>query len=222
MRPRMQHGVLRLACGPSWSRIGLVAAGLFASLIGPAIAQSPPPPRTRQAKAEVVLGSPGDFIHKLRFIRTLSQFTEWPADSFPHPRAPILVGILQPETPSPRGKRMPPTMMLAERHQLQGSRPVMTMTISSYDDARLCHVLFVPAAATTRSQKILSALKESPILTIGETESFAKDGGIATVTMSKGRCEYEINEAAARRAKISISSRVLALAAHVYRDTEPR
>ena len=53
------------------------------------------------------------------------------------------------------------------------------------------------------------------ILTVGETEGFATQGGIVNFKVEGGRVRLEINIEAAERAKLRISSKVLSLAAIV-------
>jgi hypothetical protein len=56
------------------------------------------------------------------------------------------------------------------------------------------------------------ALRPTGILTVGETEGFAAQGGIVNFRLEGGRVRLEINIEAAERAKLRISSKVLSLA----------
>jgi hypothetical protein len=50
------------------------------------------------------------------------------------------------------------------------------------------------------------------VLTVGETEGFASQGGIVNFKLEDGRVRLEINIDAAGQAKLRISSKVLSLA----------
>jgi hypothetical protein len=51
-----------------------------------------------------------------------------------------------------------------------------------------------------------------PILTVGEDEAFAQNGGIINFVLKNGNVRLEIDLAAAKKAGLTISSRLLAVA----------
>lgn len=53
---------------------------------------------------------------------------------------------------------------------------------------------------------------DSPVLTVGERDNFAQDGGMIGFCLEQNKIRFEINLDAAERAKLRISSRLLALA----------
>jgi hypothetical protein len=73
-----------------------------------------------------------------------------------------------------------------------------------------CHVMFIPRGAAMSAY--LRAIGSSPVLTIGETPEFAHDGGIITFVLEGGSVRFEINQEAATRARLQVSSRLLRLA----------
>jgi hypothetical protein len=50
------------------------------------------------------------------------------------------------------------------------------------------------------------------VLTVGETEDFAEDGGMIAFLVEENKIRFEINLEAADKAKLKISSKLLALA----------
>ena len=56
------------------------------------------------------------------------------------------------------------------------------------------------------------SLPASGVLTIGEAEGFAAQGGIINFKMEEGRVRFEINVEAATRENLRISSKLLTLA----------
>jgi hypothetical protein len=79
-----------------------------------------------------------------------------------------------------------------------------------------CHVLFVPAGVA--AAPYLRAVGKSPVLTVGESPGFLAQGGIINFVLDGGRVRFEINQAAAERAQLRISSRLLQLG----QASEPR
>ena len=83
----------------------------------------------------------------------------------------------------------------------------------------LCHLLYVSGIARPRMAEILFALRETPVLTVSDDEMFIKAGGMVQVFVENGKMRFRINPRAAKRARLQLSSRLLALAELV--DAEP-
>lgn len=69
-----------------------------------------------------------------------------------------------------------------------------------------CHALFLAAGTDTADFGI-----ERGMLTIGETPGFLERGGMINLIEVKGRIRFEINQPAAQRAGLMVSSRLLSL-----------
>jgi hypothetical protein len=66
----------------------------------------------------------------------------------------------------------------------------------------------------------MAALKGRSILTVGDTEGFAEDGGIIRFVTEKNRIRFRINVDAAEAAHLVISSKLLRLAEATPPGTE--
>lgn len=73
-----------------------------------------------------------------------------------------------------------------------------------------CHVMFIPRGAAMPAY--MKAVGTAPVLTIGETPEFAESGGIITFVVEGSNVRFDINQDAAARAQLQISSRLLRLA----------
>jgi len=98
---------------------------------------------------------------------------------------------------------------------VQGKK-ISVLTVKELGDERNCDVLFVAANQTGRLPEILDALEDSPVLTIGDTEGYARRGIMINMFLEKKRVRFEINEEKARAAGIRISAKLLKLANKVY------
>lgn len=74
------------------------------------------------------------------------------------------------------------------------------------------HILFVGAEASRKMTQIVEALEKRPVLTIGESPAFFDDGGMINLYIEERQLRWEINNKAAERAKLKISSQVLSMA----------
>jgi hypothetical protein len=73
-----------------------------------------------------------------------------------------------------------------------------------------CHVIFIPRGAAMPSY--MRAVGTTPVLTIGETPEFTLAGGIITFVQEGPNVRFEINQEAAAKARLQLSSRLLRLA----------
>jgi hypothetical protein len=137
------------------------------------------------------------------------------------PNRPIYIGIL--------GK-LPPAEGFA---QLAGkevkNRPIVIRKFKGFDELkdadgktperhpdveaiRKCHVLFVCPSEKPFLPGLLWSLRKDSILTVGDTQGFLESGTAINFLIEDNKVRFEINLAAARRAKLQIHSSLLRLA----------
>jgi len=75
-----------------------------------------------------------------------------------------------------------------------------------------CHILFISTSEKKRLAAILKQIKTAPILSIGDTEGFAQQGGIINLVLKERRIAFEINVKAAEHAGLKINAKLLRLA----------
>jgi hypothetical protein len=85
-------------------------------------------------------------------------------------------------------------------------------TLKSCHVLLLCDCDFGPIESLGR---IVKALKGSSVLTVGETDRFLESGGIINFLMEEEKARFEINDGAAKQAKLKIRSKLLRLAKRV-------
>jgi hypothetical protein len=146
------------------------------------------------------------------FVFNFARFTEWPADALPASTSvsACVVG----------DRAVGEALTRTVSGQKLNGRAVLVSIIEPNTPLPACHVLYVSAVARTRLSEIVSALRETPVLTVSDDESFAKSGGIIQMFIENGKMRFRINPRSAKRARLQLSSRLLALAELV--DEEPR
>jgi hypothetical protein len=75
-----------------------------------------------------------------------------------------------------------------------------------------CHVLFLAASQTRRLGDLLQMIGSGPVLTVCDSAVAAERGCTIGFIVSDSRVGFDINTASAAKARVNISSRVLALA----------
>jgi hypothetical protein len=79
-------------------------------------------------------------------------------------------------------------------------------------EAEGCHILFISRSERGRIPQILQDLGTAPVLTVADTDGFLDDGGIINFRLEGSKVRFEINQQAAERVGIKISSKLLRLA----------
>jgi hypothetical protein len=140
---------------------------------------------------------------KAAFLLNFTKFIEWPAAAFVAPDSPIAICILGDD---PFGSALD---QIAAGEIVNG-RKVVTQRIKHASPPKTCAVLFV-----SRSEKDVSKLLPGlgpGVLTVGEGDSFLRDGGMIAFVVENRRVRFEINQTAAENAGIKVSSRLLNVA----------
>jgi hypothetical protein len=142
---------------------------------------------------------------KAAFLYNLTKFVGWPAQVIKGSRAPIEICILGKD---PFGS----ALAEAVNDKAIEGRPFSIRQIADVQQAASCQILFVSASERKRLRPILDVVRDGPVLTVGDTDGFASEGGIVNFKIEAGRVRLQINMVAAERARIGISSKLLSLA----------
>jgi hypothetical protein len=135
---------------------------------------------------------------KAAYLFNFIKFVDWPATA---PAGPIAICIVG---QNPFGTALEETIG-GER---MDGRAIVARTVVETDSG--CHVLFVPRGANAAA--LLRAARTLPVLTVGESSDFIESGGIINFIVDAGAVKFEIDQQAASRVGLQISSRLLRLA----------
>lgn len=146
-----------------------------------------------------------EYLIKAGFIYNFAKLMEWPAPAFSQSTSPIVIGVL--------GTDPFQGMLDNVLHGKQvNGREFVVKHLKWGDDLRSCNILFVSSSEKAHFDELFHLIRGLPILTIGDTPGFAERGGIINFVLVDNRVRFDIDVNAAKQAKISISSRLLALA----------
>jgi len=146
-----------------------------------------------------------EYLIKAGFIYNFAQLVEWPPSTFAQPDSPIVIGILGSD---PFGTTID---RIVENKKVRG-RAFVIKRLKWGMDLKDCDILFVSSSEAARMDELIRSVKGMPILTIGETPSFARRGGVINLVLEDNKVRFEVNVDAAKQAGLNISSRLLALA----------
>jgi len=82
-----------------------------------------------------------------------------------------------------------------------------------------CHILFISRNKKKYLEEIRTILEDKPILTIGDTEGYAKDGVMINFFIDNNRVGFEVNISTTKKMDLDVSFRLLELA-KIVKDEE--
>lgn len=140
---------------------------------------------------------------KAVFLLNFAQFVEWPAEAFARTNAPFVIGVLG--AADPFGRTLDEVV---EGETVRG-REIRAKRFRRLEEVDACHILFLSASEERRVGEILAALKNRPILTVGDMDRFVSRGGMIKLYTEAGRVRLRINNEAARAAGLTLSAKLL-------------
>jgi hypothetical protein len=144
---------------------------------------------------------------KAVFLYKFTNFVEWPA-SAEHSAEPFRVCTVA-------AREITAIVERTMKEESVNGRRVQTSSPESTEQARKCEVLFIGRTEMARAQPLLAAVRDLPVLTVGDADRFLAQGGVINFVREENRVRFEINLDNARRAGLTISSRLLRVAAKV-------
>ncbi len=155
---------------------------------------------------------------KAALVYRLSELTQWPAGTFGQESTPLTVGVLgedpygfadffraQSASVTAQGRSFVVRKLSVEI----AGKGEDEMAPALIEAMRECHVLFVTADETANLSRILDAMGESGVLTVGETEAFSTAGGMVAFVIDKSSVKIFVNLRALTKGRIHTSSEFL-------------
>jgi hypothetical protein len=91
-------------------------------------------------------------------------------------------------------------------------RELQVKTYQATDNLRACNILFISESEKKRLPAILAGLRGSSVMTVADMDHFLDAGGMVQFVMEDARVRISIDLGATGRARLKVSSKLLALA----------
>ncbi len=145
-----------------------------------------------------------DYNIEAAFLSNFGKFVEWPQNTFSSPDAPIVIGIY--------GEN-PFHASLADiiRNRTINGHQVIAQSVS-INTLQNCQVLFICPSEQKNLSAIIRKLNGACVLTVTENIDPFRSGVMINFVRKDNEVRFEINDAAARRVGLKISSKLLSLA----------
>lgn len=151
-----------------------------------------------------------EYAIKARFLAQFPEFVAWPPEAgLDDPAKPFVLVVLG---TSPFDRYLDST--LASR-KVKGhpAKVIYTQDIAALDG---CHMAFICDSEKGRIKEILARVAGRPILTVGDSEGFARKGVMINLTIEENLPRFEINLGAARGCGLGVNAQLLGLARKVW------
>lgn len=142
---------------------------------------------------------------KAGFLYNFAKFVEWPPETFAMANDALVLCVLGKNTASVVLTRV------LQGKAVKGKKLVIRPT-TELTTLRSCHIVFISGVEENRLAQVWEALQGAQVLTVGEMERFARQGGIINFIQVQNKIRFEINLNAAKRAGLKLSSQLLKLA----------
>ena len=149
--------------------------------------------------------TPSEYQVKAAFLLNFTKFVEWPPPALSDPSAPLTICILGDD---PFG---PVLDQMVEGESVNGHKLAVKRIHAMASTG--CEVLYVSASGADASQA-LSELGPG-VLTVGDGSAFVSQGGIIGFVLDHHRVRFDINQRAAAKGSLRLSSKLLSVARSV-------
>jgi hypothetical protein len=154
------------------------------------------------ALATRAYAAPSEYQVKAVFLFNFAQFVDGPAESFPSPEAPFVIGVLGQD---PFGPQLDDAV---RGEQAQGRRIVIER-YRNVAEIRNCNILFIGRSEAGHLGEILAALQGRSILTVSDADPAGPRGVMIRLVNENSRVRLRIDVAAAKAGNLTISSKLL-------------
>lgn len=175
----------------SWRRLAAVLACALPGLL---------------AAAPSYAEAPQEYEAKAAYLLNFSRYVNWPAADGGSPMQICVLGQ------DPFGD----VLERALQGRSSNGRPLQARRLQQLDEVHGCQLLYIGQSEDRNLTAWLPVLQDKPVLTVGESARFIRDGGIINLLLIRNTVRFEINIDAANRAGLKVSSRMLGVAANVY------
>jgi len=148
-------------------------------------------------------GAEQEYLIKAAFLYNFAKFVEWPSAVFVDKTVPLGICVIGQD-------RFGNALGTLKNKTVEGRTIVARKGVKAEDIDR-CHILFISTSERENLPQILKAIRGAPVLTVGDTDGFARSGVMINLVPIGSRIGFEINLSAVGATPLKISSKLLKL-----------
>lgn len=147
---------------------------------------------------------------KAAFLYNFTRFIEWPGGA-PQGEGPFRLCVVA------DGAMERAIRRTVAGESVQG-RPLVMAEPRTPQDAQDCQILYVGRSESDRASRLLAAVRDRPVLTVGDSSRFVEQGGAIQFVLEDNRVRFDVNLPSARRSNLKVSSNLLRVARKIEAD----
>ncbi|QNN24105.1 YfiR family protein [Planctomycetales bacterium ZRK34] len=155
---------------------------------------------------------------KAAYLINFARFTTWPDVKFESDHAPLIIGLFESDPIKPiiarmiKGREVAGHPLKIMRLKLPPSASGTSHQKEFEKQLKSCHLIYVSNMHNHAARQLIKSVKHAAVLTIGEGESFVRQGGMLSFLVEAGRVLFYANPDAIESSDLRVSSKVLKLA----------
>lgn len=151
---------------------------------------------------------PLEYAVKATYLYKLAPFINWPPSAFTSPDAPFPICVVGDDP-------FDDFLVRAVSGRSFGTHPFVVRRLEALTDDADCRIAYIGRLHSQGLQDALAAVQGRPVLTVTDSSIATGNGSIMQFVIEGGHVRFDIDNAAAARNHLSISSKLLNLAALV-------
>ena len=145
---------------------------------------------------------------KAAFLYNFTRFIVWP-DGLPRGSEPFRLCVVAEQA-------MTKAVEQTVAGETVNGRPLQAVVPRTSEQAKSCQILFVGRGELREASRLLSAVRDLPVLTVSDAPGFAAQGGAIEFALENRRVRFEINLQATDRAKLKPGANLIQVARRVH------
>jgi hypothetical protein len=160
--------------------------------------------------------SQAEAAYLINFLR----YTEWPPGSFASAHAPFEIVVLGPPAVRRAIRGVAAATGIVRHRPVQVSAMRVPhdgeLNAEQFEKLRRSHLVYFHASVPSQ-RRMLDTLRREAVLTVGNGDRFAADGGMFRLMRTGSAIVFEVNSTAIDESGVRVSAKALRLARHDYR-----
>ena len=146
---------------------------------------------------------------KAVFLYNFTRYVRWPVECLGQPTQPFVIGVLGADPFGGTLDRIAAAKKVDEH-------PIQVRRFKSPSEYRQCHILFVAGPVDAdRQSAIAAAVQDSPVLLVGESKDYCRQGGAINFVIKDNAVKLQLNLVAAKAHSLTLHSGLIKLASEV-------
>ena len=136
---------------------------------------------------------------KAAFVFNLTKYVEWP-----HPIQELTIGFVGEGS-------MGETLKKVLDGKSSESRPIRVLLFPTDEQLQHCNLVYIAEPSPKKIRAALDKVQNKGVLTVGDSDSFARNGGMVGLVRTGDQIQIQVNLEATEESRLKISSRLLNL-----------